>query len=135
MDFAVGEALRSYRAQIRRLGVKVLADFRLRVAIFSMAARTVVDEKVLSFLHYLGSGGPRVLFTPRTAWYPQIPHSAGDNTFNCGGLIRGAEAAPYDCNSIRDNQQHEDKNRKAYIPPRHAFLPLETTSIPEFSRV
>ena len=50
MDFAVGEILRFGPPQIRRLGIKILADPRPSIAILAVAARAVVREILARFL-------------------------------------------------------------------------------------
>ena len=122
MNFAVGEILRFGPPQIRRLGIKILADPRASVAILAVAARAVVGEILTRFLQEVGSRGPRIFFIPRGSRNSQVPHGPRHGRLNGGRLIRGAESSP-DHTPSRKRQQgsYHNQDEKKYLPPIHLF--------------
>src|SRR5216683_7727939 len=94
MNFAVGESLRFLPPQIRRLGVKILADPRPSITVLAVAARAVVGEIFTRFLQEVRSRGPRIFLISRALWDAQVPHGLRHDRLNGGGLIGCAESSP-----------------------------------------
>ena len=128
VDFAVSKILRRRRAQIRCLGIKVLADFRLRVAILAVATRAVVGEEFSRFLQAFLSGCKRIFFVTRAARNPPIPYRARHYCFHSGRLIGRAESSPdHRCPVHRHKNRNGEQDQKNSVLALHIRLGLRLT--------
>ncbi len=112
MDFSVREVLRRGQAQLRSFRIKVRSDSRASVAIFSVAACTMVREIVAAFLQNFRGDGQRIFLVTSACWDSKIAHNSRNDFFDGRGLVGCAKSAPEHSAHIsggkyRKRQQHQ----------------------------